>query len=1032
MQKKNSIQFIKNNVTKCFIVSLFIFSNLKVIAQAEDVLVIHNMFGNFSCVQNSAGANGNFYFCSLPAVGDYTSPPGCMSNLCNYDIIMVQGTYSSFDTAFMAELIAYLQCGGKLYFQNDITPGSSPNGVPSPGPSIQNINDLLAAIGQPAINVSYLFDTHNNTPSTINLGNSGFHECSLTPPGNLSFSSGGLMYGPALANAATVSIGAGTTSAFWQTPFGGVLGFGSEYYSSGNVSNLHCNPGSGPGAIIWSFMSDNPNCLNANFSMSDAITCVGNTLEFTDQTSGGGEVTDWDWIFESGMPSTSNLENPGLITYSNPGTFDVMLKVTTEDGEIDSITMQITVIECTPIASFSVIDTICIGEPFLVTDLSTCNLPLTSWDWNLQGANPSSSVLQDPGGIVYSTVGTYNITLTVGVGQVMDDTTLTLVVVDCAPYASFSMVDTVCMGEPFNIIDLSSSDLPILSWNWDFTGANPSNSAVQDPENIVYNLPGTYSVTLTVGNSEKIDDTTLTIVVVDCVPVASFSVVDTVCIGESFNVADLSISDLQLLTWNWDLSGSNLGNSMVQDPGDIIYTLTGTYSITLTVGNGEEVDDTTIAIVAIDCVPHPSFFVMDTVCIGEPFNVTDLSYSDLPFLSWNWDFTGANPSSSLNQDPGNIIYDTPGIYNITLTIGNSEQMKDTTITIVAVDCVPVASFSAVDTVCIGAPFEITNLSTSDLTILSWNWEITGANPSSSSAQYPGEIIYEVPGTYMITLTVENSEQIDDTTLTIIAINCIPHASFSISNDTICEGECINVFEMSTSPIPILNHSWMFPGGDTGVSDFQQPGLICYESSGLYPITLAVGNLNSTDDTTIFIFVAPNPIASFSNSPVQPFTDQNMNLYNNSIGAIEWEWNINDLISDDFNPNVIFSENGTHEILLWVASDFGCVDSVTNLINVVDDLIYYVPNSFTPDGDEFNNVFKPIFHSGFDSNDYELLIFNRWGEVVFESHDSSIGWDGTDFLGREKSPDGTYSWIIKVKYITHDERLVINGHVNLLR
>ncbi|MDX1652570.1 MAG: gliding motility-associated C-terminal domain-containing protein, partial [Brumimicrobium sp.] len=101
--------------------------------------------------------------------------------------------------------------------------------------------------------------------------------------------------------------------------------------------------------------------------------------------------------------------------------------------------------------------------------------------------------------------------------------------------------------------------------------------------------------------------------------------------------------------------------------------------------------------------------------------------------------------------------------------------------------------------------------------------------------------------------------------------------------------------------------------------------------------------------------------------------------------------------------------------------------------IVEELIYYVPNTFTPDNDNFNEVFKPIFTSGFDPFDYKLLIFNRWGEIIFESNNAEVGWDGTYGADSEQIvKDGTYVWKIIFKTKINDERKEIVGHVNVLR
>lgn len=97
-----------------------------------------------------------------------------------------------------------------------------------------------------------------------------------------------------------------------------------------------------------------------------------------------------------------------------------------------------------------------------------------------------------------------------------------------------------------------------------------------------------------------------------------------------------------------------------------------------------------------------------------------------------------------------------------------------------------------------------------------------------------------------------------------------------------------------------------------------------------------------------------------------------------------------------------------------------------------DLVYYVPNSFTPDGDELNNTFKPVFTAGFDPYNYNMKIYNRWGELIFESKDVDYGWDGAYMGAKGLCQEGTYIWVIEFKLLNKDVRKRINGHTTLIR
>jgi gliding motility-associated-like protein len=120
------------------------------------------------------------------------------------------------------------------------------------------------------------------------------------------------------------------------------------------------------------------------------------------------------------------------------------------------------------------------------------------------------------------------------------------------------------------------------------------------------------------------------------------------------------------------------------------------------------------------------------------------------------------------------------------------------------------------------------------------------------------------------------------------------------------------------------------------------------------------------------------------------------------------------------------------VTLVAKNSFGCTDTARVAIKMTEDVVFYVPNAFTPDGDQFNNVFKPVIATGFDGYDYELLIFDRWGELIFESHDINIGWDGVYKLTGKICQDGAYVWKINIKKKGVDDRITKTGHVTLIR
>jgi gliding motility-associated-like protein len=157
------------------------------------------------------------------------------------------------------------------------------------------------------------------------------------------------------------------------------------------------------------------------------------------------------------------------------------------------------------------------------------------------------------------------------------------------------------------------------------------------------------------------------------------------------------------------------------------------------------------------------------------------------------------------------------------------------------------------------------------------------------------------------------------------------------------------------------------------------------------------------------------------------------MINNSTGATNYSWDFGDgSNSISISPTHAFPAGaaGVYTVILTATDNNGCQDQDTARITVEEELVYYVPNTFTPDGDEFNQLFQPVFTSGFDPYDFNFTVFNRWGETIFESKDASVGWDGS-YMGM-MAQEGQYSWRIEFKTNKTDERVLVYGHLNLMK
>ena len=268
----------------------------------------------------------------------------------------------------------------------------------------------------------------------------------------------------------------------------------------------------------------------------------------------------------------------------------------------------------------------------------------------------------------------------------------------------------------------------------------------------------------------------------------------------------------------------------------------------------------------------------------------------------------------------------------------------------------------------------------------------------------------------------------------VAITEVPNVLFSSNIVEGCQPLQITFINQS-NPQGVLTYLWDLGDGVTSTSSTTVSNT--YEDSQCYDVSLTItadGFCTNTLSINDMICVYDLPVANFTYSPTELYSfDPTIQIVNTSINNNDNFWSFSDGgFSTDENPSYTFPTNiaGNYEIQLVVSTDFGCLDTTIQLVEVKENVIYYVPNTFTPDGDEHNNIFKPIMTAGIDFNDYSLKIFNRWGELIFESYDVEYGWDGT--YNGEIAQQGPYVWKLQFGLMDNDKDITLNGHVTLIR
>lgn len=302
-------------------------------------------------------------------------------------------------------------------------------------------------------------------------------------------------------------------------------------------------------------------------------------------------------------------------------------------------------------------------------------------------------------------------------------------------------------------------------------------------------------------------------------------------------------------------------------------------------------------------------------------------------IGWRW----------FNNDDGAGTDPTIAVDNIQITIPTTGTTD------------PVASFTPSQTnFCEGDCINLVDNSIDGSAgpITSWSWSVNPAAgaPAITNIQNPTNQCFNTAGTYDVTLTVSDGTDSDDTTITITVNNCasIIEASFTPSQTTICENDCITFTDGSTTTDPggITAWNWTFTGGTPGTGSGQNPGSVCYTTAGTYNVTLSVQDgAGGTDDTTIAITVTAcaQPVAGIT-PPSVICEGQCVDFLDASTGgATSWEWSFTGAsvnTSTDQNPtNICYPIAGTYDVTLIVSNSNGAdtitIQVVVNALPVVN-------------------------------------------------------------------------------------------------
>lgn len=485
------------------------------------------------------------------------------------------------------------------------------------------------------------------------------------------------------------------------------------------------------------------------------------------------------------------------------------------------------------------------------------------------------------------------------------------------------------------------------TYSWS-TGAT-TNSIVVNPSSTT-----SYTVVGSTGTCTSQAVSTITIVP----PTSSVTIsgTGTVCAGENIT---LTASGANTYLWNTGTTTSGIS---------INPTVTSTYTVVGSIGTC-----TTQAVATVTVIPGPLLSVAGSkvICQGES---TTLMASGANTYVWSTGATAAGVAFNPNATTTYTV------------VGTSGTCTAQAVTTVSVNPIPVVSITGNTVACSGTTTSLT---------------ASGADTYAWSNGFSTATINFIPTT-TATYTVVGSIGVC-TNQQVITINVVNNLTLLISADTvICSGHQDTLTASGAN-----TYTWS-TGAHTASIMVSPMVTTTYSVTG--SIGTCVGQIAETVD------VKPAPVAIYTITP-NPASDLNPLVYflNESVNYTHWIWNFGDgsaLDSVNVSPSHYYNTEtgGTYQTSLTLSNQNGCID-ITTIVLVIDPIFtFYIPNTFTPNNDGVNDVFKG---EGMGIASYEIWIFDRWGTCIFSANDINKGWNGTLNSKSGMVQEDVYVWKVNI-------------------
>lgn len=548
-----------------------------------------------------------------------------------------------------------------------------------------------------------------------------------------------------------------------------------------------------------------------------------------------------------------------------------------------------------------------------------------------------------------------------------------------------------CLGTPFTIVGTTTVTNP--SWSW----AGPGILSGGNTSTITVNQPGVYTATVTsTGGTCSGNATSQYTVIASSSSPPVITQPNPICVDAA---------PIQLAVTGVGGVFSSSCTTCLSATGEFNPTTAGVGSHTVTYATTGSCAGSDTKTIVVNGLPTVSAGNDQAICIGTSANLTATGADTYVWSS------GATTAATSVTPASTSTY--------TLTGTDVNGCVNTDAVIITIEPLPIVNAGLDVQICDGQAVTLTATGAA-----SYIWDNGVVNG----------IAFQPTTTQTYTVTGTSTFGCVNTDVVQVIVN--PNSTVTFTGTDLRGCDQVNPSFEAVVSEPNNTFLWEFGDGQTS-----NDGLLTshiYNNFGCYDVKLTV----TTDKGCVTSFQIPDYVCMYSN-PVADFIFSNTELggyetttdvINLSTNAVTYVWDFGDgtPTSTEFSTTHMFPgpEGGGYVVMLIATSADGCKDTTTKVITVEEELIFYIPNAFTPDGNEFNDKFKPVFTAGVDPNDFTMYILNRWGQVIFETHDLNSGWDGT-YDGKIVQ-DGTYTYIVDYRLNRKSDTRKFQGHFSVIR